>query len=184
MLAALSEAAIAPRAVEQIILRPPAPDDFDALAEIRRDRDMQTLLLAVIEATDDAAVREWIARRTNNASGVFRVVADGASGAVLGYVQIADIHRHNRYGYLGIAIRRGAQRQGVGKAALRLLHELARTEVDLEKLLLTVRADNVLAIKMYLDAGYRVVGILESHFRDYEGACHDVLLLERALDEA
>lgn len=180
MLAPLTDAAVA-SGTGRILLRPPAPGDLAALAEIRRDRDMQAMLLAVIEATDDDAVHAWIARRAGDANGVFRVVADAGSDAALGYVQITDIHHRNRTGYAGIALRRAAQGKGDGKTALRLLHALAEAELGLEKLLLTVRTDNTPAVRLYRGAGYRVVGTLERHFRDHEGALHDVLLLERPL---
>lgn len=180
MLASL-KGATEPGSTADIVLRAPASGDFAALAEIRRDPDMQAMLLAVIDATDDAAVREWIDRRAHDANGVFRILADAKTGEALGYVQITDIHRRNRHGSLGIAIRRHAQGRGIGTAALNLLHALARDACGLEKLLLTVRADNAAARALYRRAGYRVVGTLERHFRDRDGGLHDVMLLERAL---
>lgn len=174
---------VAPCRIGPVDLRLPAPGDFPVLAEIRRDRDLQALLLAVIDATDDVAVRQWIARRTADANGVFLVVTDADSDAAIGYVQIADIHRRNRCGYVGIALRRSAQGRGFGKAALQRLHAFAKEDVGLEKLLLTVRSDNALALNMYLSAGYRTVGTLERHFRDREDRLHDVALLECRLSE-
>ena len=168
----------------RVVLRAPEPSDIPSLAEIRRDADMQSMLLVVIDKTEDDDVRAWITKRTRDANCVFFVVGDADNGLPLGYVQIADIHRRDRHGFAGIAIRRSAQGRGVGRAALSSLHRYAKDEGGLDKLMLIVRSDNWPALALYQKAGYRKVGTLKSHFRDREGVAHDVILFEHRLSEA
>jgi RimJ/RimL family protein N-acetyltransferase len=168
---------------QRIILRVPAAGDFTALAEIRRDQHIQGLLLTVASSTDDEAVRGWIERRSNDRDGAFRVLAHADTGWPLGFVQITDIHHRNRCGTGGIALLPHARGKGWGRTGLELLHHLARMEKGLEKLLLYVRSDNIAALTLYSRSGYRIVGTLENHFRDHGGTLHDVLLLERKLEE-
>jgi RimJ/RimL family protein N-acetyltransferase len=164
-----------------IVLRQPLDTDFDVLADIRRDPAIQDMLMAIPDATDDQAVRSWIERRHND--GAFRIVADATTQEALGFVQISQIHRRNRHGYGGLALLNRARGHGRGYATVALLTRLACEELALAKLLLEVREDNLVALKVYHAAGFRVVGTLEDHFRDRDGNAHHVLLLERLLAE-
>jgi RimJ/RimL family protein N-acetyltransferase len=162
-----------------LVLRQPLDTDFDVLASIRRDPTIQAMLMAIPDATDDNAVKSWIERRRSD--GAFRVVADATTHEALGFVQVSQIHRRNRHGYGGLALLGGARGRGGGHATVALLMKLASDELGLSKLLLEVREDNLVALKVYRAAGFRLVGTLEDHFRDRDGETHNVLLLERLL---
>lgn len=164
-----------------IVFRQPLDTDFAALASIRRDPTIQTMLMAIPDVTDDAAVADWIERRRRDPGGAFRIVADTATGEVLGFVQISQVHRRNRHGYGGLALLGHAQGRGLGHAVVKSLIRLAFGELALTKLLLEVRTDNLAALKIYEAAGFRLVGTLERHFRDRDDRMHDVLLFEKHL---
>ncbi|MBP1858235.1 GNAT family N-acetyltransferase [Rhizobium herbae] len=164
-----------------VVFRQPLDTDFGVLASLRRDPAVQSMLMAIPDATDDDAVRGWIDRRLRDSDGAFRVVADVRSHDPLGFVQISQVHRRNRHGYGGLALLSQARGRGLGLAIVTLLMKLASEELGLAKLLLEVRHDNLVALKVYHAAGFRVVGTLEEHFRDRDGKVHDVLLLERRL---
>jgi RimJ/RimL family protein N-acetyltransferase len=164
-----------------IVLRQPLDTDFDILASIRRDPAIQDMLMAIPDSTDDEAVKNWIERRCND--GAFRIVADAATQEAFGFVQVSQIHRRNRHGYGGLVLLSHARGYGRGHATVTLLTRLASDELALEKLLLEVREDNLVALKVYHAAGFRVVGTLEDHFRDRDGNAHNVLLLEKLLTE-
>ncbi|GGF49433.1 UDP-4-amino-4,6-dideoxy-N-acetyl-beta-L-altrosamine N-acetyltransferase [Azorhizobium oxalatiphilum] len=165
----------------RVILREVRGEDFATLAEMRRDREMQSLLLTVPEATDDAAVRGWIERRCAEAGGGFRVIADAATDAAVGYAQVSQVHRRNRVGYGGIALARSARGRGFGRASLWLLVDYAGRELGLTKMLSEIRADNEAALKMNYAVGFRPVGLIDQHFRDVD-ATYDVVLLQRHLN--
>ncbi|WP_029005305.1 GNAT family N-acetyltransferase [Azorhizobium doebereinerae] len=165
-----------------VILREVRETDFDALAAMRRDTEMQSLLLTIPEATDDDAVRAWIERRRTDAGGGFRVIAEADTSAPVGYAQVSQVHRRNRCGYGGIALSRAARGRGFGRAALWLLVDYAGRELGLAKMLSEIRADNAAALKMNYAVGFKPVGLIEAHFRDTD-AVHDVMLLQRHLTE-
>lgn len=164
--------------------RAPCDSDFGTLAAIRRDLGMQALLLTVPEATDDDAIRAWIARRSQDAGGMFLVIAEMETDKALGFVQVSGVHRRNRHGYGGIALAGDVRSRGLGQSTLRFLVNFAATELGLAKLLSEVRTDNYAAIRMNLAVGYRITGTLQNHFCDGEGKFHDVLLFERQLPGA
>ena len=161
-----------------VTLRNATQDDFPVLAEMRRNLDLQAMLLVVPDRTDDEAVAEWIDRRTNEPGGLFKVVVDN-DGAALGFVQISQVHRRNRTGFAGIALLPHARGRGIGAAAIKQMLADAVTNLGLEKVLLEVRSDNANALKTYSRLGFRNVGVMRNHFRSSSGETHDVLLLER-----
>ena len=171
------------RATPAITLRTPTAADFAALAEIRRDKELQAMLLVVPEATDDEAIIGWIKRRSEEPSGLFRVIANQTDGAALGFVQVSQVHRRNRSGFVGIALLPNVRGHGVGRAAMEEIINSAASGLGLDKLLLEVRADNANALKLYLSLGFRTVGNMKDHFRDEIGRTYDVVLLERALSQ-
>lgn len=166
----------------KVILREVAPDDFSALAAKRRDVEMQSPLLTIPEAVDDAAVRAWIDRRCNDPGGGFRVIADAQTSQAVGYAQMSQVHRRNRCGYGGIALAREARGRGFGRASLWLLVDYAAHGLGLAKMQSEIRADNEATLKMNYAVGFRPVGTMHAHFRDVD-ATYDVILLERQLTD-
>lgn len=166
----------------KVILREVAPEDFSALAAMRRDVEMQSWLLTLPEAVDDDAIRAWIERRCNDPGGGFRVIADAHTSQAVGYAQIGLVHLRNRCGYGGIALAREARGRGFGRASLWLLVDYAARELGLAKIQSEIRADNEAALKMNYAVGFRPVGTMHAHFRDVD-ATYDVVLLERLLTD-
>ncbi len=162
------------------LLRPAGPADAAALAALRADRALQHLLMANPDpappADPVAEAAAWIVRREG--AGWFRVIDDG-TGA-LGFVQISDIHRKNRFGWLGLALLPAARGRGLGARALAAAEAAARDELGLRKVLLQVRADNGAALALYDRASWHRVGTLRAQYDD-GAALHDVVICEKAL---
>jgi RimJ/RimL family protein N-acetyltransferase len=160
-----------------IRLRVVGPQDHETLVALRRDVDLQHRLLANPPTGGDTDVSGWVARREHG--GALWCIADAATDQCLGYVQLANIHRKNRHGWLGIALAEDARGGGVGRTAMEALAEEARA-LGLRKLLLEVRVDNNQAIALYKRIGYARVGILRDQYDDGE-RFHDTLIMEHLL---
>jgi RimJ/RimL family protein N-acetyltransferase len=167
----------------KVIFRDVCESDLPLLFDLRRDLQLQSLLLTVPDALDETALRAWLKRRQEDVGGMFRVIEDTARGDAVGYTQVGQVHRRNRTGYGGISLAANARGRGLGQATLRELVQFARRELGLTKLLSEVRVDNFAALRLNLSVGYRIVGTLEKHFIDCDGRMHDVVLLERLLTE-
>lgn len=157
--------------------------DRPLLFSLRRDRALQSLLLTVPDATDDAALSAWIERRCNEMGGAFLIIEDRASGKAAGYTQITQVHRRNANGYGGIVLAEEARGLGLGRAALAGLMLHASRMLGLRKLMAEIDIDNAASIRLHLSLGYRKVGLLEAHFTDANGVLRDVMLFERRLED-
>ncbi|MGB4827732.1 MAG: GNAT family N-acetyltransferase [Paracoccaceae bacterium] len=155
-------------------------DDAEAFLALRGDRAVQHLLMANPDAEPPSDVlgdaKAWIARR--EAAGWFRV-ADEGDGA-LGFVQIAEIHRKNRYGWFGMALLPKARGRGLGSRLLAASATAALTELGLRKLLVQIRADNVPVVDLHVRQGWSIAGQLRAHYDDGT-SFHDVMILEKIL---
>jgi putative acetyltransferase len=166
----------------RVLFREVRDDDLPLLFAFRRDLALQSLLLTVPDALDDAALHAWVARRQAEPGGMFRMVEDVDAGEAIGFAQVGQVHHRNRTGYLGVSLAENARGRGLGKATLRKLLAVSRDELGLRKGLSEVRMDNFPALRYNLQVGFRIVGTLSSHFIDGTGGAHDVLFLEHMLD--
>ena len=103
------------------------------------------------------------------------LVAEGAGGAVLGYVgsqtcfEDADI--------LNVAVAPAARRQGIAAALMREL-EARLAPRGVERITLEVRASNLPAIRLYAGLDYTQVGLRKGY---YEKPREDALILQKSL---
>jgi RimJ/RimL family protein N-acetyltransferase len=163
-----------------VTLREWRESDLEALAALRNDVGLQTLLMAQARPNSADRVRTWLTDRSNRSDMVFFVIADAAEDAVLGYLQVADINSFQGHGDLGICLSPRAHGRDLAREACTLLEQYLRGTLSLRKLTLKVLTENERAIAFYRKQGYRDVGVLEQHFRISDKYC-DVLIMERQL---
>jgi RimJ/RimL family protein N-acetyltransferase len=166
----------------RVCLRSPTKQDFPELAIMRRDRELQHMLLAYpsVEQPSDSDIAAWVVRRTSERGGCFLVVS-GDDHSFIGHVQIVDVHARGRHGKFGIAIRSERRGQGYGRPIIELLCNHASTVLGLFKLILETRPDNQSAIRLFENSGFYHIGVYRQHYHDGLKR-HDVLLMERILD--
>ncbi len=161
---------------DAIIIRKPKESDIDVLQEIRNDRELQALLLARYRPNDREAVIKWLEGRDKKENEALFVVAR-SEGQCLGFVQLVNIDKKSKLAFLGVCIHPKYQGLGVGKRAIELTHEYAMKELGITKVVLEVKASNTLAIRLYEQLNYRLVGTLKNHFF-LGGDYHDVVIME------
>ncbi|MDF3822536.1 GNAT family protein [Leptospira sp. 96542] len=163
----------------QVELRAWQEDDVSPLLALRNDVALQNMLIAQARPNSVERVRRWLVDKSGREDGLFFVIAELTSQRCLGYLQLIDMHPLHGTAELGICIAPGAQGQGYGREALRLLEDYAHRMFSLRKIVLRVRAD-IPAAKFYPKIGYREVGCLRSHVH-VDGQYLDVLMMEKIL---
>lgn len=76
---------------------------------------------------------------------------------------------------LGIIVIKNCRLVGVGHALMKASEEIG-LEYDYTKIILSTFEDNEVAKALYLELGYRVVGIRKNHFNMPHGFIHEVLM--------
>jgi ribosomal-protein-alanine N-acetyltransferase len=106
--------------------------------------------------------------------GVWLLVARDDSGAI-GFALARQIG--NEAELLLLAVRRAAQRRGVGKLLLERFTADAKTR-GADRLHLEVREGNH-AVKLYEDEGFALVGRRRNYYSGPDGRCYDALTLAK-----
>ncbi|MFE9653738.1 ribosomal protein S18-alanine N-acetyltransferase [Micromonospora sp. NPDC006431] len=111
------------------------------------------------------------------ANGHFYLVATDPDGTVLGYAGLLVAPPDEAW-VQNIAVRRDAQRRGIGRALLEaLLAEAARRGV--RSTLLEVAADNAPAQRLYATYGFEPIGVRRGY---YQPSNTDALVMQRNED--
>lgn len=147
-----------------------------ALKQLYYDIDLQKKLLG---ESDEKQLNfeNWLCRRLE---GPFFKVAIDSENNFIGYVQLVNFHRNNQTAYLGICLSSEARGKGNGGKMLKALVDIARLELNVRKLLLKVRSDNLPAIRLYERNSFNKVGVLHEEYYD-SNAYWDVYLYEKIL---
>jgi diamine N-acetyltransferase len=157
-------------------LRPYEARDDSALRRIRSDEETMGLLLAGPAIHNSSEFDAWIGRRLQEPP--FMVI--DVQGVAAGYVQIVDVHRASKFGYIGIVLAPHFRGRGLGRMAMEATESLA-ANMGLRKLLLHVLDENLAAIRLYEELNYRLVGTLRRHH--WDGQVHrDVRIYEKEID--
>jgi ribosomal-protein-alanine N-acetyltransferase len=107
--------------------------------------------------------------------GHYYLVARDSTGAVAGYGGLAVVPGEEAW-VNNLAVRRDAQRSGIGRALLtELLAEAGRRQVP--RVLLEVAADNLPAQRLYAGHGFEPVGVRRGY---YQPSNADALVMARA----
>ncbi|WP_349880340.1 ribosomal protein S18-alanine N-acetyltransferase [Micromonospora sp. HUAS YX12] len=131
-----------------------------------------------IEA-DLFGAEQWSAAMFWNelANGQFYLVATDDDGAVLGYAGLA-VSPPDEAWVQNVAVRRDAQRRGIGRLLLEaLLAEAARRGA--RSTLLEVAADNAPAQRLYATYGFEPIGVRRGY---YQPSNTDALVMQRNED--
>jgi L-amino acid N-acyltransferase YncA len=158
-------------------IRPPRPDDLDALLAFfaRIPEAERTFFKEPV--LDRSAVEGWLA----GGPGRRGLACEG--GEVAGYVAVVPLAGWSDHvGEVRLVVdpaRRGA---GVGRTLARwaLLQAL---ELGLAKLYVEVVADQEGAIAMFTALGFQAEGLLREHVRDGDGRRRDLVLLAHPVED-
>ncbi|MFG2080845.1 ribosomal protein S18-alanine N-acetyltransferase [Micromonospora tulbaghiae] len=129
--------------------------------------------------TDLFGAEKWSAGMFWNelANGHFYLVATDDDGAVLGYAGLA-VSPPDEAWVQNVAVRRDAQRRGIGRLLLEaLLAEAARRGA--RSTLLEVAADNAPAQRLYATYGFEPIGVRRGY---YQPSNTDALVMQRNED--
>jgi RimJ/RimL family protein N-acetyltransferase len=105
---------------------------------------------------------EWFGAIGKDPSRVVFSIRKHGALELLGYIQLTEIHPIFRSAFLGIVIADPANRgKGYGQEALKLCIGFAWTDLNLQRLSLTITGHNEPAMRAYKKVGFEVEGVLK-----------------------
>lgn len=164
---------------DTILLRPPAPEDADALAaavaESAREIGRWMDWARGDYGTEQA--REWIAATAGERArgSAFEFLFTDAAGELLGVCGINQIHADHRFANLGYWIRTPATERGATARAVREVAAWAFSSTALVRLEMVVAVENTRSRRVAEKAGGALEGVLRARLR-IGGAHHDAAM--------
>lgn len=115
------------------------------------------------------------------AEGQLRLMLTGDEYAEpVGIADLYDISASGRTAWIGIYIRPGHRRKGLGEKALRLLEDYCRRLLNLRILAAKTAAENIASRRLFLKSGYSECGCL-SDWIVSAGSSQDVFIFQKRL---
>ncbi len=146
----------------KVMLRPYRREDQEHILSWVNDKDVVRYLTHLFDMpyTEENA-RVYIDRVLEGpADRAAFVIAEAGTGDYLGQIDLNSINNRDRKAVLGIAIAAEKDRgRGVGREAIRLLCRYGFMTLGLNRVELTVHADNERARRCYRACGFREEGV-------------------------
>lgn len=139
--------------------------------------DLEAVMRVMNDSFDQRFGEAWTAPQCAGLlpmPGVWLTLARDARG-VIGFALARAVAAEAEL--LLLAVRRGAQRRGVGKLLLERFTADAKKR-GAERLHLEVREGNH-AVKLYENAGFALVGRRRNYYGGHDGRCYDALTLAK-----
>jgi ribosomal protein S18 acetylase RimI-like enzyme len=170
-----------------MLIRPLTRADVESFRKLRREmihREPRSFGESLSE--HDARSPESLARRLESepaGSFVMGAFAEGGElAAMAGFVRNPRVKARHKGLIWGVYVRPERRKQGIARAVLSKLIERVKSDPEIEKILLTVAADQVAAQRLYRSLGFEVFGEEKHALRvdnGYVDEDHMVLWLRR-----
>jgi RimJ/RimL family protein N-acetyltransferase len=147
---------------QRVRLRPVQPGDLPKFAEWLADPEVRRWLAALPEAPTLEDEVEWYEDSRANPDNVLWAI-DTLEGRLIGTVELR-VAPHARRAELGIAIQDKSQwNQGYGTDAIRQVLDYGFSDLDLNRVELTVDEENARGRRCYEKCGFSEEGLLRQH---------------------
>lgn len=149
-----------------IRLLPISLTDASTIAKWKADKELSKLILSHFSPITANEAELWITKNTLDPNQrLFGIYVYGR--LLIGIARLMFIDIDARTAELGIYIGNNEYRGlGLGKTALKNLLNMAFQELNLNKIYLKVREDNLSACKLYTSLGFQIEGCLKEHFQE------------------
>lgn len=159
------------------VLRPPEPHDATRLYQYKNDIEVASLLGGFHAGLSRTDVAEWIESHRRNKSDVIWAIADRDDDSCLGHVGLYQVDHRIRSAEFAIMIgARDRWGKGLGREVTSHVVEWGFSNLNLNRVSLSVLAGNDRAIRLYRSLGFVEEGRLrQAQYKN--GAYVDVVLM-------
>jgi putative acetyltransferase len=163
--------------MSHILIRELRPGDIPAITTIHNQRSVAEMTLQIPYSTEAERQERW--KTTDSA----RFVVAEIDGQVVGLAGLTLMTRRRAHvGTIGMAVDERFRGQGVGRALVNALIDLADNWYNLRRIELEVYVDNAAAIHLYETCGFTIEGRLRD-FAFRSGTYVDAYVMARIRDD-
>jgi len=161
-------------------IRPYKKSDFDVLASMRNDAELQKLLITHAKPNSDSEVEEWIRRKAESDNTVFFVIASDNDRAV-GFLQAADIDLISGVCRIGIALDKDCRGKGLFRPAMTMMEDYLKNYYKIRKVIAEILDINKHSRSAFEKQGYTLAGVLKEHYYN-DNKYYDIQVYEKFLN--
>lgn len=167
---------------DKVTLRPLKNEDSATLYDWINHRE-QVLWNAPYCPVAELSHESWFSRIVNNKDNVIFGIVLNEADKLIGSCQLHSIHPVHRSAELQIRIGEVSERgKGYGTDAVRLLQQFAFEDLNLHRVFLTVKANNIAALKIYEKCGFKHEGV-QRRAAFIDGKYHDLVMMSILREE-
>lgn len=163
--------------IGEVRLRKPEPEDLDALYIQKNDSEVAALLGGFTTGLSRRDLSDWLERHRTTDDEVLWTIADKETDRCLGHVGLYRIdHRIGRAEFAIMIGERSAWGRGIGSSTTRFVLRYGFEQLALQRIELSVLANNDRAIELYRKLGFKQEG-LQRRAQYKDGRHLDVILM-------
>jgi RimJ/RimL family protein N-acetyltransferase len=170
---------------DDFFIRPVRIEDAEPLADYMKAilKDRMSSMADLDEMIVNVHRQRENIRRVQTTQAALAIVA-WKGPEIIGYLNVEPGRRRKirHVAEIGMSVREGHRRRGVGLALMEYAEAWARKTGKIEKLALNVFSGNEAAIRLYEKAGYEVEGVLKRQI-NLDGEYQDLILMGKLLQE-
>ena len=162
-----------------VLLRPPEPEDRDAILAFAQSLPSHDLLFLRRDVTRPEEVDNWIA---SVVAGELATVLAIREETVVGYAVVdrSRLEWTRHVAELRVMVSATMRGQGLGRLLTTEAFRIA-SEMGVEKMVAQMTTDQRTAINVFQNLGFENEAVLHEHVRDRDGKKYDLLILRRAV---
>lgn len=166
---------------DSIVIRPPRPDDRQAILSFAQSLPTHDLLFLRRDITHPEEVDAWIAAVV---AGDIATVLAINNGIIVGYsvVDRSPLAWMRHVAELRVMVASTMRGRGLGRILTTEAFRIA-SQMGIEKMVAQMTTDQRTAIAVFQNLGFENEAVLHQHVKDRDGKSYDLLILRRGVSD-
>lgn len=164
---------------DELILRKPEIDDVESLYLLKNDEESSNLLGDFAKGYSREDIKEWIRFHNQASNECLYLIERNDQKKVIGHVGLYNIDYRVRKAEFAILIAdKDSRGKGYGGACTKFMIDYGFSELNLNRIELSLLSSNNAALNLYLKYGFLKEGLLKQ-YQYKNGFYHDVIIMAK-----
>lgn len=164
---------------DELILRKPELEDVESLYWLKNDEESSSMLGGFTMGYSREDIKEWIMFHNQASNECLYIIERCDQKKVIGHVGLYNIDFRVRKAEFAILIAdKDSRGKGFGNACTKYMIEYGFSELNLNRIELSLLSTNNAAFNLYLKHGFQQEGLLKQ-YQFKNGILHDVIVMAK-----